>query len=252
MRPVIGITCGLTASKIGGNSPYFSQYNIISCDYAQAIEHSGGVPMFLPHTESLELADDYLSSIDGILLSGGGDIDPLVFGEEPHPQIGNVDVVRDRMELSLLEKALNQDIPILGICRGIQMLAVASGGNICQDIASEKTDSKVCHSQKGAGWYASHTIEIQPDTMLHNIFETTTDRVNSFHHQAVNEVGRNFVVAARAKDGVIEAIESSTHRFAIGVQFHSELMWKRHPPTQKLFAHFVKVCQSRDYYDEES
>lgn len=252
MRPVIGITCSLTASKIGEDSPYFSQYNIISCDYAQAIEHSGGIPMFLPHTENLKLADDYLSSIDGILLSGGGDIDPLVFGEEPHPQIGNVDIVRDRMELSLLGKALSQDIPILGICRGIQMLAVASGGNICQDIASEMTDSKVCHSQKGAGWHASHTIEIQPNTILHNIFGTTTDRVNSFHHQAVSEVGHNFVVAARAKDGVIEAIESLEHRFAIGVQFHSELMWKQHTSAQNLFAHFVKVCQSRDYYGEES
>lgn len=78
------------------------------------------------------------------------------------------------------------------------------------------------------------------------------DRVNSFHHQAVSEVGHNFIVAARAKDGIIEAIESLVHRFAIGVQFHSELMWKRHLPTQKLFAHFVKACQSRDYYDEES
>ena len=112
--------------------------------------------MFLPHTESIELADDYLSYIDGILLSGGGDIDPLVFGDEPHPKIGNVDIVRDRMELSLLEKALNQDIPILGICRGIQMLAVASGGKICQDIASENTNSGVCHSQKGAGLSLIH------------------------------------------------------------------------------------------------
>ena len=242
MRPVIGITCSLTASAIG-DSMYTLERNIIARDYASAIEHAGGTPLLIPHVGDLECIDQYLGVLDGLVLSGGGDVDPLLFGQEPHRNIGSVDRVRDEMELQLTQKALNQDLPILAICRGIQMLNIAAGGTIYQDIAAEMPQPTLCHSQTGAGWYASHTIDLLPETRLLQIIGSPTIRVNSFHHQAVRDVAEDFIITAKAKDNVIEAIESPTHRFALGVQCHPEMMWERHPEALNLFAAFLKACQ---------
>ena len=242
MRPVIGITCSLTASPIG-DSIYALERNIIACDYARAIEYVGGTPLLVPHVEDMGCIDRYLGVLDGLVLSGGGDIDPLLFGQEPHQNMGSVDCVRDEMELQLTQKALDQDLPILAICRGIQMLNVAAGGTIYQDIAAEMPQPTLRHSQTGAGWYASHTIDILSDSRLFQIFGSPTTRVNSFHHQAVRDVPKGFIVTAKAKDNVIEAIESPTHRFALGVQCHPEMMWERHPEALNLFTAFLKACQ---------
>ena len=242
MRPVIGITCSLTVSAIG-DSIYTLERNIIARDYVRAIEYAGGTPLLIPHVGDIECINQYLGVLDGLILSGGGDIDPLLFGQEPHQNIGSVDRVRDEMELQLTQKALNQDLPILAICRGIQMLNVAAGGTIYQDIASEMPPPTLCHSQQGTGWYASHTIDILSDSRLLQIFGSPTARVNSFHHQAVREVGEGFIVTAKARDNVIEAIESPTHRFALGVQYHPEMMWERHPEVLNLFTTFLKACR---------
>lgn len=242
MRPVIGITCSLTASVIG-DSVYSLERNIIARDYAGVIEHAGGTPLLIPHVGDLECIDQYLGVLDGLVLSGGGDIDPLLFDQEPHRNIGSVDRVRDKMELQLTQKALNQDLPLLGICRGIQMLNVAAGGTIYQDIGAEMPQPTLCHSQTGAGWYASHTIDILPDTRLLQVFGSPIARVNSYHHQAVRDVAEGFIVTAKAKDNVIEAIESPAHRFALGVQCHPELMWEQHPEALSLFTAFLKACQ---------
>lgn len=242
MRPVIGITCSLTASSIG-DSIYTLERNIIARDYARAIEYAGGTPLLMPHVGDIECINQYLEVLDGLVLSGGGDIDPLLFGQEPHQNIGSVDRVRDEMELQLTQKALTQDLPILAICRGIQMLNVAAGGTIYQDIAAEMPQPTLCHSQSGAGWYASHTIDILSDSHLLQIFGSPTVHVNSFHHQAVREVGEDFIVTARARDNVIETIESPPHRFALGVQWHPEMMWERHPEALNLFTAFLKACQ---------
>jgi putative glutamine amidotransferase len=177
------------------------------------------------------------------LLSGGGDIDPLLFGQEPHQKIGSVDRLRDEMELQLTRKALDQDLPIFATCRGIQVLSVAADGTVYQDIASEMAPPTLCHMQKGPGWYASHTIDILPGSRLHQIIGSTITRVNSFHHQAVRDVGKGFIATAHTRDGVIEAIESPTHRFVLGVECHPELMWERHPDALNLFTAFVKACQ---------
>lgn len=242
MHPVIGITCSLTATPIDGTT-FFLERNIIARDYARAIEHAGGAPILLPHSEDLACIQQYLRVVDGLLLSGGGDIDPLRFGQEPHQNIGSVDPVRDEMELQLTQKALAADLPIFALCRGIQVLSIAAGGTIYQDIASELPQPTLRHSQKGAGWYASHTIDLLPDSRLHQITGSITTCVNSFHHQAVRDAGEGFIVTARAKDGVIEAIENPAHRFAVGVQWHPEMMWERHPEAVNLFAAFVKACR---------
>ena len=242
MRPVIGITCSLTASPIG-DSIYALERNIVARDYASAIEHAGGTPLLVPHVEDMECIDRYLGVLDGLVLSGGGDIDPLLFGQEPHQNMGSVDRVRDEMEFQLTQEALDQDLPILAICRGIQMLNVAAGGTIYQDIAAEMPQPTLRHSQTGAGWYASHTIDILSDSRLFQVFGSPIARVNSFHHQAVRDVAEGFIVTAKAKDNVIEAIESPTHRFALGVQCHPEMMWERHPEALNLFTAFLKACQ---------
>ena len=242
MRPVVGITCSLTASSIG-DSIYTLERNIIARDYSRAIEYAGGTPLLIPHVGDIECINQYLGVLDGLVLSGGGDIDPLLFGQEPHQNLGSVDRVRDEMELQLTQKALDQDLPILAICRGIQMLNVAAGGTIYQDIAAEMPQPTLRHSQSGAGWYASHTIDIISESRLFQIFDSPTARVNSFHHQAVREIGEGFIATAKAKDNVIEAIESPTRRFALGVQYHPEMMWEHHPEVLNLFTAFLKACQ---------
>ena len=242
MRPVIGITCSLTASGIG-DSIYTLERNIIARDYSRAIEYAGGTPLLIPHVGDIECINQYLGVLDGLVLSGGGDIDPLLFGQEPHQNLGSVDRVRDEMELQLTQQALDQDLPILAICRGIQMLNVAAGGTIYQDIAAEMPQPTLRHSQSGAGWYASHTIDIISESRLFQIFDSPTARVNSFHHQAVREIGEGFIATAKAKDNVIEAIESPTRRFALGVQYHPEMMWEHHPEVLNLFTAFLKACQ---------
>ena len=242
MRPVVGITCSLTASSIG-DSIYTLERNIIARDYSHAIEYAGGTPLLIPHVGDIECINQYLGVLDGLVLSGGGDIDPLLFGQEPHQNLGSVDRVRDEMELQLTQQALDQDLPILAICRGIQMLNVAAGGTIYQDIAAEMPQPTLRHSQSGAGWYASHTIDIISESRLFQIFDSPTARVNSFHHQAVREIGEGFIATAKAKDNVIEAIESPTRRFALGVQYHPEMMWEHHPEVLNLFTAFLKACQ---------
>jgi putative glutamine amidotransferase len=242
MRPVIGITCSLGGETLGGTS-YFLERNIVGLGYVRAIEHVGGTPIALPHVRESACLDGYLGLLDGLLLPGGGDIDPLLFGQEPHPQLGGVDRQRDDLELELTRKALEQDMPIFGICRGSQILNVAAGGTLYQDIAAEMPQPTLSHNQKGAGWYASHTIDIVPDSQMHRIIGATTARVNSFHHQAIRDVPEGFVATAHAKDSVIEAIESRTHRFALGVEYHPELMWERHPEALNLFVAFIKACQ---------
>ena len=240
MRAVIGITCSLTVTNIEG-TVHFLERNQIARDYARAIENVGGTPVLLPHVEDLDCIDHFLGLLDGLLLSGGGDIDPLLFGQEPHQKIGNVDRVRDEMELQLTQKALTQNLPIFATCRGMQVLNVAAGGTICQDIASEMPQPTLCHMQKSPGWYASHTIDILHGSRLQQIVGSTSTRVNSFHHQAVRDMGDGFVATAHSKDGVIEAIEKPTHPFALGGECHPELMWERHADALNLFKAFVKA-----------
>jgi len=243
MRPVIGITCSYAVSVTEGTLRV-SERNEIGLGYIRAVEYAGGAPLVLPYVQDSECIDRYMGLLDGLLLTGGVDVDPLLYGQEPHAEIGNVDRSRDEMELELTRKALDGDVPIFAICRGIQVLNVAAGGTLYQDIAAEIPQSTLRHSQKGAGWYASHTVDIQPDSRLHRIIGGITTRTNSFHHQAVRDLGKGFIATAQAKDCVIEAIESPTHRFALGVQYHPELMWERHPDALSLFTAFVKAAMA--------
>lgn len=186
--------------------------------YFESVLRAGGTPVILPPTDNADALVSVLDRIDGLLLSGGADLNPLFVNEEPLPKLGNINPRRDLAELLLIRLAFDRQIPILGICRGIQMLAAALDGSIWQDIPSPS----IKHSQDLDRSYASHTVNIEEDSLLHSIFGTDTLAVNSFHHQAVREAGPHLRISAFAKDGVIEAVESSEHKSIIGVQWHPE------------------------------
>lgn len=209
-RPVIGIT---------GN------YGELTCKlgegYYKQIVAAGGTPVIIPPVDDKAVLMNILDRIDALVLSGGADINPLYAGEEPCPQLGGINSERDLPELLITRMAYNRQIPILGICRGIQTLAVALGGKVAQDI---KTNIK--HSQDADRSELTHSVTITPDSTLYNIYSNSpfTIYVNSFHHQAVSDPGSRFRVVATAPDGVIEAIESTEFKSILGVQWHPECL----------------------------
>jgi len=232
MRPIIGITCTTTDSG-----------NAIGTSYIGAIEHAGGTPILLPLVQDDSCIADFLSIMDGLLLSGGVDADPFLYGEEPKPALGKIDVDKDRVEMFLIARALEVDLPILGICRGIQTLNVAAGGTLYQDI-SMSSSAILKHRQEAPGSYATHAIHVQEGSRLLDILGQSPIRVNSFHHQAVKKVAPGFMASAIARDHIVEGIESAHHSFAIGVQFHPELMWQNNPPIATLFVAFANAARA--------
>ena len=209
--PVIGLT---------GN---FQDGNCMLAEgYYQSILKAGGTPFIIPCYDNTDALINTLEKLDGILLTGGADINPLFLGEEPVKELHGINPRRDRQELLLTRLAADRQIPILGICRGIQTMNAAFGGPLYQDIHSQMEGTRIKHSQELDRSYASHTVTIEKDTLLHNLFKTDTIAVNSFHHQAVKEAAPGFRVCARATDGVIEAMESTEYKSMLGVQWHPE------------------------------
>jgi len=220
-KPVIGIT---------GN------YEDLTCKigrgYYQSVVEAGGVPVIIPPVADEQVIINTLSRIDGLILSGGGDINPLWAGEEPSPLLHGINAERDKAELLTAQLAYNRQMPMLGICRGIQTLAVALGGKVKQDIGDIAT---VKHSQDADRSEATHTVAVEPDSTLAEIYQSFLASsyphssvpplfVNSFHHQAVSDPGSRFRTVATASDGVVEAIESTEFKSVLGVQWHPECM----------------------------
>ncbi len=235
-RKLIGITCETTL-KAGLESAR----QALPRPYVWAIEKAGGVPILLPATTAIENAERYLSVLDGLLLSGGVDVDPACYGEEPHPELGRVDSDRDAIEIPLAQLALAQDMPIFAICRGIQVLNVAMGGTLYQDLPTQKP-SHLQHQQRHDGVprdTATHTIRIEAASRLAEIVGDTCMATNSFHHQALKAVAQGLVVTAHAEDGIIEGVESTAHRYVLGVQFHPEETAFVDEKSMRLFEAFV-------------
>ena len=190
--------------------------------YYQSILKAGGVPFIIPCYDDTDALINTLDKLDGILLTGGADINPLFLGEEPIQELHGINPRRDRQELLLTHLAADRQIPILGICRGIQTMNAALGGPLYQDIHSQMEGTRIKHDQNLDRCYASHTVAIEKDTLLHRLFKADTIAVNSFHHQAIKEPAPGFRVCARATDGVIEAMESTEYKSMLGVQWHPE------------------------------
>ena len=209
-KPVIGLTCnyGELACKL--NEGYY-----------KSIWRAGGVPVIIPPIADTDVLINTLEHIDGLLLTGGADFNPLYAGEEPSPRLGGINAERDLPELLITQLAYNRQIPMLGICRGIQTLAMALGGKVQQDISDV---AQIRHSQDADRSEPTHSVTVEPDSTLFNIYNKEKLFVNSFHHQAVSDSGERFRVTARSADGIIEAIESREYKSIIGVQWHPECM----------------------------
>ena len=209
-RPVIGIT---------GN------YGDLTCKlgegYYKQVLRAGGTPIIIPPLADKDTILNTLKHLDGLLLSGGADINPLYCDEEPSPRLGNINSERDLPELLITRLAFNRQMPILGICRGIQTMAVALGGKIAQDISGT---ANIKHSQDADRSVPTHTVEIEQDSILYDIYKEERLAVNSFHHQAVCNGDAHFRTIAKSTDGIIEAIESSEMKPMLGVQWHPECM----------------------------
>ena len=230
-RPIIGITANYEAPDATLRSPYYEQ-----------VVRAGGTPVVIPPVADADVIRNTLAHIDALLLTGGGDYNPLWTGEEPSPQLHHINATRDLPELLITRLAHDRQIPMLGICRGMQTLAVALGGSVAQDIASTRkaTASKplLKHSQDADRSEATHSISIAPDSTLYNIYKSVATiqaedidgqpsptlrlYVNSFHHQAVSQPGPRFRITATAPDGIAEAMESTEHKAILGVQWHPE------------------------------
>lgn len=234
MKPIIGITASLEGPKINVQRE--------NCD---AVVLAGGLPFIIPYFVDKQTIHQLSSHLDGLLLSGGGDIDPFLFEEEPIPKLGSITPERDFLEVQLIHDMLVQDKPILGICRGCQILNVAAGGNMFQDIYSQMEKELLQHAQQAPRYHVSHMAMIQKNTLLHRIMEEEQIKVNSFHHQAVKDLAQGFQVSALASDGVIEAFESREHSFVLGVQWHPEDLYQKHPDMLKLFKAFVEACRTK-------
>ena len=210
-RPVIGIT---------GN--YDKETCTLAEGYYQSVLKAGGVPVIIPPFSETDRLGEMLDGLDGIIFSGGGDPNPLLFGEEPVKELHGITPERDVQELLLVRLAYDRQIPMLGICKGIQMINAALGGTLYQDIHSQMEGVRIKHSQDQDRRFPSHTVALAEDSILRKLFKQSTIAVNSFHHQACKDAAPCLKVTATSADGVIEAIESNEHKSILGVQWHPE------------------------------
>ncbi|MBS3788617.1 gamma-glutamyl-gamma-aminobutyrate hydrolase family protein [Candidatus Bipolaricaulota bacterium] len=233
-KPKIALTCSFDEST--------GTYKIHR-DYVEAVAASGGRPYVLPALSGSGVTPGkVLEEVDGLLFSGGTDLDPRWFDQEPRYEFYNIVPERDSLEVELAKKAREVNLPVLGLCRGIQVINIAAGGSIYQDIDGQV---KKClnHSQNAPRWYPTHRIDVRPGTMLEEILEVRKLRVNSFHHQAIQKVANEFRTSATSDDGIIEGLEPENGGVQLGVQWHPERMWRKYPVHKNLFDWLVKKAK---------
>jgi putative glutamine amidotransferase len=236
-----GPLIGITTEQITPSGK--AAQNTLSAAYTQAVLQAGGVPLLLP----VDLANNGLEALsvrlDGLLLSGGGDVLPARYGGQPHPKVGSVDTQRDDLEIALVQMAARQGWPFLGICRGVQVINVALGGTLYEDIASQ------CEAPLRHDYYPdwprdhhAHTVEAAPDSCLVRLTGKQQFAVNSLHHQGLRQLAPGLKAVAWAPDGLIESVEISGHPFGLGVQWHPECL-PHSPETRAIFAAFINAAQ---------
>lgn len=236
MKPIIGITTFEELEK---------GFHSVNNNYINSVFAAGGIPINIPIIHDEKDYDAYLDILDGIIFTGGLDISPLTYNENPSKEINLISSIRDTYEMGLFKKAYERKLPILGVCRGLQITNIVLGGNLYQDINTQ-VPGCLGHRPKGMSneeFY--HSINIKKDTKLYNIFETEKIFVNSLHHQAIKELGKDLRISALSEDGIIEAIESTDDRFLIGLQFHPEALAKRHPEFLNIFKELILAAKSK-------
>lgn len=242
MRPLIGISCFSDTRGAADRAIYGA-----NASYVRAVESAGGAPVLLPPL--MADADDTLRAVaarlDGLLLSGGGDLDPQTYDEARLPQSGAPEPGRDAPELALAKRALSDGVPVFGICRGMQLLNVALGGSLYQDVPTQFALALRHDNHDLPRDHRAHEIAVQPDSRLRDIIGAARHQVNSLHHQAIARLGTGARVVAEAPDGIAEAIEIAGQPFALAVQYHPEELVASDEASRLLFAAFVHACAER-------
>jgi putative glutamine amidotransferase len=235
--PLIGVTMSMTTDKVPERA-------YVNAAYLHAVQHAGGVPVLLPPQLSAVSFERLVRGLDALLLTGGGDIDPAVFGEAPHPSVYEVAPARDTLELSAVRIALERRLPVLAICRGVQLLNVALGGTLHQDVGSDP-GTPLQHGQQEPRHQPTHAVHVKAGSRLAETLGADELEVNSMHHQAVKALGAGLVAVAWSPDQIVEGIElTDSSRLVLGVQWHPEEMVSRSEPARRLFAALVESARS--------
>lgn len=236
MRPLIGVTTWRSPRP-----PNRFQYAVNS-EYVAAVEEAGGIAVTLPAQP--KAVAQLIASLDALILTGGQDVDPAHYGQPLHPATRGIDPDRDHFELDLTRMAVERGLPLLGICRGIQVLNVALGGTLIQDIPALVSAALVHQSPEDAP-IASHHVRLQSDSRLATLMQCTELLTNSGHHQAIQSLAPALQAVGWSQDGVVEAVESTDQAFVVGVQWHPELLFQNAAPHRRLFAGLVEACTNR-------
>ncbi len=236
-NPIIGVFADTMSCNKGGFGDVTRQY--INAAYISAVEDAGAVPFIIPVSNDLEKTKKLIDLCDGLLFPGGEDIDPGYYGENPHKNLGEIRPEVDKFLFHSLLYALEQRKPALGICKGMQMMVVATGGSLYQDIYSQREEETFLHCQSGRRTYGVHQVQIDKDSRLFQILETGQIATNSMHHQSVRTLGKGLRLSAHTEDGIVEAVESLDGRL-IGVQWHPEEMVPESGAMKRLFKNLVQ------------
>jgi len=214
----------------------------VNQDYLNAIMRAGAVPVLLPMTEDDKAQTALLARLDGLLLSGGADVAPALYGEETLPCCGEILPIRDSFEIGIFQKALKASLPVLGICRGIQIINVALGGTLYQDIETQLKGA-IKHPCYDTPRDKVHEVTVTEDSLLYRASGLTRFGVNSRHHQGIKQLGKGLVATAYSADGLIEAVDYPQARYVTAVQWHPESLSDRYPEAQTIFDAFVEACK---------
>jgi putative glutamine amidotransferase len=245
LAPIIGITGTLKEDVDTVAERPLGRYLRSDLDYAEGVAGAGGVPVVLPPVGDERTAGAVVRSLDGLLLSGGSDLDPGYYGEEPVVELGPTLPERDTFEMALVGLALRRGIPVFGICRGMQVLNVALGGTLYQDLPSQWDGDVLKHRQAIPKWQPSHEVEVREDSFIAEVMGREVVKVNSYHHQGIKDLAEGLVVTGRSADGVVEAVEAEdiSERWLLGVQWHAEGMRGAGPQQESLFEAHVSAAE---------
>lgn len=232
--PVIGIGCMIIETESGAFK------SAVSNQYVEAVIKGGGVPIMLPYTQA-RLADQWLSLCDGLIMPGGYDIQPLLYDEDSRQGLGRVDPKEDNYQLELLNKAICRDMPVLGICKGCQLINVALGGNLYQDLKEIPTE--IQHYMKADDPVVAHKVCAEPSLPIGKLLGKSF-YTNSFHHQAIHKLGEGLQVMAHTSDGVVEAVFAKDKKFVWGIQWHPEMMLAESDSMLPIFKAFIDAAKS--------